>query len=73
MSGFEVGGLISRIDASIKDSDFRIQQEVAEYIDQHPDVVGTQIAENGVAKIPTFAGDFLVTEEQLREIAGIAA
>ena len=73
MSGFEVGGLISRIDASIEESDHRIQEEVAEYIDQHPDVVGEQIAETGVAKIPTFAGEFLLTEQQLRELAGAAA
>jgi hypothetical protein len=73
MSGAEVTGLITRIDESIADSDQRIQNEVAEYVELHPDFVGEQIADHGFAKIPTFAGDYTLTEEQLREIAGVAA
>jgi hypothetical protein len=73
MSGVEVTGLITRIDESIADSDRRIQDEIAEYVESHPDDIGLQIANHGFAKIPTFAGDYTLTEEQLREIAGVAA
>jgi hypothetical protein len=73
MSGTDVTGLISRIDASIADSDERIQEEVAAYIEEHPEEVGEQIAKHGTALIPTFAGDYLLTEEQLTEIASLEA
>jgi hypothetical protein len=39
-------------------------------VEAHPDDVGEQIAEKGVAVIPTFAGNYMLTEAQLKEIAG---
>lgn len=73
MSGSDVAELVTRIDESIAASDERIQAEVAAYIEEHPDKIGQQIAEHGVASIPTFAGEYLLTELQLREIANDVA
>jgi hypothetical protein len=70
MSGSEVAELVATIDESIASSDERIQAQVAAYVEAHPDDVGEQIAEKGVAVIPTFAGNYMLTEAQLKEIAG---
>lgn len=70
MSGPNVSKLVNQIDDSIVDSDERIQEEVAAYVELHPEDVGEQIAKYGSALIPTFAGDYTLTEEQLRESAG---
>jgi hypothetical protein len=70
MSGHDMAGLIERIDASIEESDERIQTEVEAYLERHPEEVGKQIAETGYAKIPTFAGMYTLTEDELSELAG---
>lgn len=69
MSGAEIGTLVTLIDRSIADSDSRIQSEVGQFVDAYPDEVGQQIAMTGFALIPTFAGYYRLTEEQLDEIA----
>jgi hypothetical protein len=69
MSGAEATGLVNLIDESIHTSEERIQAEVADYIEAHPEIIGEQIAERQFAEIPTFAGVYRLTEEQLLEIA----
>jgi hypothetical protein len=68
MSGGDVTRLLNRIDDSIKDSDLRIQEEIASYIELNPSRVGEQIVKTGHASIPTFAGIYTLTEAQLEEI-----
>jgi len=72
MSGSDIGNLIVSIDMSIADSDERIQEQVARYIELHSDEIAQEIAAHGDAIIPTFAGDYVLTEDQLRRIAGEA-
>jgi len=62
--------IIHRIDKGIADSEVRIQEEVADYIDTYASRIGEQLAQYGSVAIPTFAGDFILTLEHLQEIAG---
>lgn len=61
--------LTADIERGIKDSDDRIQSEVAAYIENHMDEVAKDLADSGRCLIPTFAGDFTLTVEHLEEIA----
>jgi len=70
MSGADLAGMLEQISASASTIDERIQEEVAAYVDKHPDDVGRQLAESGEARIPTFAGEYVLTEADLRSVAG---
>jgi hypothetical protein len=70
MSGTDLVGMLEQINASASTMDDRIQEEVAAYVDKHPAQVGSQLAESGEARIPTFAGEYVFTEADLRSIAG---
>jgi hypothetical protein len=68
MSGLEIVSLVERIDADIVENERRLQEEVAEYIEQHPDSIATEISRYGFAMVPTFAGEFRIDEKQLQEV-----
>jgi len=61
--------LIERIDEGVEASDERIQKEVAAYVEGCMEDVARQIATDGKATVPTFAGDYILTEKHLQEAA----
>jgi hypothetical protein len=65
MSGTEVAGLIESIDASIADNKNRVEAEVTEFIRENAEMIAEEIATKGFVTIPTSAGDYKITEQDL--------
>lgn len=65
MSGTEVVGLVESIDASILDNRNRVEAEVTAFLDENAEMIAEEIATKGFAMIPTSAGDYKITEQDL--------
>lgn len=66
MSGQELSTVMERIDADIVANRDRLRDDINKYLVENVDLIVDQLRRNRSAVVPTFAGDQILTEAEIR-------
>lgn len=69
MGTIDIDNLMAAIDTDVARNRTKLEDEISTYIADHEDQVAQDIASQGLAEVPTFAGKIRISEDQLLEVA----